>query len=294
VNPNRRRVRRSGARPSFEQARPSYTRRSTVRPPSSRYRAPRPNFNLPAIHLPAFPLIKAAWLKLAVVATLVLIFLVVVAHVTSLKQLKVQGNRSVSTAQVVQLADAGLRHQWFGHNTILISGGVLAAYLEQADPAIAHATVERSSLHTITIKVAERQPTLNWKTGGIVYLLDANATVISPTTPAYASLPTVTDSSNLPVKTGEQVAPTQFVTFCAELAQLLPGTGYQIAAMTVPASTSEVYVTTTTGLTLKFDTTRPAVGEVNDLKAVQAELEAANQTPTQYIDLRIPNKAYYM
>jgi cell division septal protein FtsQ len=294
VKPGQRRVQRSGARPSFGQSRPSYSRRSTVRSQPQRRRPRRPSLGLPSVRLPAFPLIKAAWLKLAVITTVILILLVVLAHLTTLRQLKVEGNRSVSTAQVVQLADTGLRHQWFGRNTILIDGGALASYLEQADPAIAQVTVSRSSFHAVTIKIAERQPTINWKTGGVVYLLDANATVISPTTGSYASLPTVTDSSNLPVKAGDRVAPTQFVTFCADLARLLPGTGYQVSAMTVPASTSELYVTTTTGLTLKFDTTRSAAGEINDLKAVQAELKAANKTPTQYIDLRIPNKAYYM
>ncbi len=291
MNPRRRQVRRSGARPSFGQPRPSYSRRPTVR---SQPRGGRSLPSLPELNLPAFPVIKIVWLRVAVITTLALIVLVFLANVTALRQVKVQGNHSVTSAQVQQLASAGLHQQWFGRNTVLIDGGALASYLQQTDPAIAHATVERSSFHTVTIKITERQPTLNWKTAGQVYLLDANATVIGPTSGVYASLPTVTDSSNLPVKAGDRVAPSQFVAFCATVAQLLPSTGYHVSGMTVPASTSEVYVTTSTGLTLKFDTTRPAGDEIADLTAVQAELKAAGKTPTQYIDLRIAHKAYYM
>lgn len=268
-------------------ARPTYTRRPIVRQRSSRSRSWRPSWR------PAMPVITIAWLRLVLLGLLALIILIGGARLTALKQVRVSGTHTLTTAHVTQLADAGLRHQWFGHNVLLVDTGALATYLEQSDLGIKQATVKRQLPHRLLITIQERQPTLNWKTGGNTYLLDANATVIGPTGGAYAKLPTVTDSTNLPVKVGDRVAPTQFVAFCVSLAALLPSTGYNIAQMTVPASTSEIEVTTTSGLTLKFDTTRPAGDEVADLTAVQAELKAAGKTPTQYIDLRIAHKAYY-
>jgi cell division septal protein FtsQ len=274
VRPERH-VRRSNSRPT-------YTRRPMVRQrPKTPWRRPK------------MPVIKVVWLRIALLGIGALLILIGIARLTALHQIRVKGTQTLTSAHVTQLANAGLRKQWLGHNLLLVDTGSLATYLEQADLGIKQATVQRQLPHTLLITIQERQPALNWKTGGTTYLLDSNATVIGPTGGVYAKLPTVTDSSNLPVKAGDRVAPTQFVAFCVNLAALLPSTGYAIQQMTVPTSTSEVYVTTTTGLTLKFDTTRPAGDEIADLKAVQAELQAAGQTPTQYIDLRIPHKAYY-
>ncbi|HUC87348.1 MAG TPA: FtsQ-type POTRA domain-containing protein [Candidatus Saccharimonadales bacterium] len=242
---------------------------------------------------PSLPVIKVAWLRLALLVIAALVVLIGGGRLTSLHHLQIKGTHTLTQARVTQLVNANLRKQWFGHNVLLVNTGSLASYLEQSDLSIKQATIQRKLPHTLVVTIQERQPALNWKTEGIVYLLDSNATVIGPTIGSYAKLPTVTDSSNLPVKVGNRVAPTQFVSFCVSLVALLPSTGYAIQQMTVPVSTSEVYVTTTSGLTLKFDTTRSAAGEVTDLKAVQAELQAAGKTPTQYIDLRIPNKAYY-
>ena len=291
MNPNRRRVRRTGARPTYTAPRPSYSRGAGARPAAKRTLPSLPRLSLRQI--PSLPIIRIRWLSLTLLIIVVVVVVTLIGHATALKQVKVSGNRSLTTAHITQLSQDGLGRQWFGHNTALVDTGSLANYLKQADPAIQQVQVERSGLHTLTVKVSERQPTLNWKTAGTTYLLDANATVIGPTASAYAGLPTVTDSSNLPAKTGERVAPTQFVTFCSQLAQLLPTTNYKAAAFTVPTSTSEVYVTTSTSITLKFDTTRPAGEEIADLKSVQTQLTALHQSPSQYIDLRIPHKAYY-
>lgn len=264
-----RRVRRAGMRPS-------YSRRAA--PPPRRLTLPR---------------IRLAWTRWVAVGVAIIAILFVLGQLTALKQVQVKGNHSLSTAHIDQLAHQGLSRQLFGHNVALVDAGGLAAYLQKEEPGIKQVKIQRHLPHTLTITIVERLPALNWKTSGSVYLLDTNATVIGPTPPTYVSLPTVTDSSNLPVKVGERVAPTAFVSFCTSIAQLVPTAGYTIQDMTVPETTSEVYVQTTQGVLLKFDTTRPAGEEIADLQAVKAQLAAAHKTPTQYIDLRIAHKAYY-
>ncbi len=278
--------------------RPSYTRRpvAPVRP----RRQARPTVtvsgladHLQKLSIPALPAgLRPLRLRIAIIAAAAILIVIIVSQATAIHRIRIQGNHIMSSAEVTRLVQAGVQRQWLS-SLLFINGGDLAAYLESADLGIKQASVQSQLPHTLVVTIQERQPTLNWRTGGVTYLLDSNATVIGPTTPEYAKLPTVTDSSNLPVKAGDRVAPTQFVVFCATLAHLLPATGYSVTTMTVPESTSEVYVTTQNGLVLKFDTTRSAEEEIGDLKAVQAELSAAHVTPTQYIDLRIPNKAYY-
>lgn len=256
--------------------RPSYSRRGA--PPPRRLTLPR---------------IRLAWTRWASVGIAIIVILFVLGQLTALKQVQVKGNHSLTTAHIDQLAHQGLSRQLFGHNVVLVDAGGLAAYLQQEEPGIKQVKIQRHLPHTLTITLVERMPALNWKTNGSVYLLDTNATVIGPTPPTYVSLPAVTDSSNLPVKVGERVAPTAFVSFCTSIAHLIPTAGYTIQDMTVPETTSEVYVQTTQGVLLKFDTTRPPGEEIADLQAVKAQLAAAHKTPTQYIDLRIAHKAYY-
>jgi cell division septal protein FtsQ len=257
--------------------RPSYTRRQ----------APQPRRQVQLQRL------RFGWLRWGGSVFLILLVLYGLLQLTAITQVKIQGNHTLTTARISQLAHQGLSRQLLGHNIVLINTGSLAAYLQQTEPGIKQASIERHLFHTLTVVIVERQPALNWKTNGSVYLLDTNATVVSPTNATYAHLPTVTDSSNLPVTIGERVAPTAFVSFCISIAQQLPAAGYAIQDITVPETTSEVYVQTNQGVLLKFDTTRPAGEEIADLQAVHAQLVAAHKTPTQYIDLRIAHKAYY-
>jgi cell division septal protein FtsQ len=268
MKPPRRQVRRSGLRPTY-----------------SRRQATRRTISL--------PMPRISWLRVIAPLVGVVIVLILIANLTALTTIRVKGERQLTVQHITSLTQSSLHQQWFGHNLILVNTGAVEANLLKVEPAIRQVSVSRHWFHSLVVTIQERQPTLNWKTSGTSYLLDANAIVIAPTIPAYAQLPTVTDSSNLPVKIGEQVAPSSFASFCSSLAQLLPTIGYPVTAMTVPATTSEVYVQTKGGLLLKFDTTRPAGEEVNDLKQVTAQLAAANQTATQYIDLRIEHKAYY-
>lgn len=265
---------------------PRHVRRVGMRPSYSRRQAPPPRrLQLPRIRL--------AWTRWVAVAVAIIAILFTLGQLTALKHVQVKGNHSLTTAHIDQLAHQGLAKQLFGHNVALVDTGGLAAYLQKEEPGIKQVSIHRHLPHTLSLTIVERLPALNWKTNGSVYLLDTNATVIGPTPPAYAALPTVTDSSNLPAKVGERVAPTAFVGFCISIVQLIPTAGYTIQDMTVPETTSEIYVQTTQGVLLKFDTTRPAGEEIADLQAVKAQLAAAHKTPSQYIDLRIAHKAYY-
>ena len=272
---SRRRVNRTGARPSY---RPSYSRQQ------SRRRRPVPNFSQVA---------SGFWIRLAVVSTLILLALVLIARGTAVSTVKVEGNHLLPTSSLVELGQKGLKDQWFGRNVLLINTSGLGDYLLGHELGLKEVKVKRQLPHALVIKVTERQPSLNWKTNGVLYLLDADGTIIGPTGGSYAKLPIINDSNNLPVKTGDRVVPTAFVRFCQDLTSLLPGAGQTISGFTIPASTSEVYVQTAKGITIKFDTTRPVGEEVDDLRQVLAELTKSKKSPAEYIDLRIEHKAYY-
>lgn len=269
-----RQVRRGSTRPAF-----------TSRP--SRTRKPKKRLKLPSAAL------SSASIKLAIISTLVLTALVVFAQATRLQSIKITGVTSLDADHLQRLAEEGANKQWLGRSAILLNTGNLEQFLVDAEPGIKEAEVSRQGLNSIKVNVSERQPKLNWKSGSIIYLLDIDGTVIGESKGPYTRLPTVSDSTNLPVEVGKRVAPSSFVNFCSEMYRRLPEVGIKPIEMIVPETTSEINIKTDKGYRVKMDTTRSVEGELASLKAVQAELTRQRRTPAEYIDLRIENKAYF-
>jgi cell division septal protein FtsQ len=276
VKPQRE-VKRYQTRPSYGTGYPRRRDRRDARP-EWRRRLPRVRINM---------------VKWAAIGVVLLIGLVMLSRATRLQEVRVSGTQLLDAGQVQRQAQQGIDKQWFGRNTLLLNGGGVVDFIKAGEPGIKQAVVKRRGWHAVEVVVVERQPSLNWKSSGTVYLLDVDGTVIGPSTERYAQLPVVNDSSNLPVKAGERVAPASFVTFCKEFIAGLSSAGLQAAEVTVPETTSEVQIKTNKGYILKLDTTRSAAGELGDLKAVLAELGKAKKSPAEYIDLRIEHKAYY-
>lgn len=155
-----RRVNRSGARPTY---RPPYSRQRT-----SRRRLRWPRFTW---------LASGFWLRLAAISTVLLLILVVIARGTAITKLEVEGNHTLRSAQLTNLMQEGLDDQWFGRNLLLANTAALADYLDKHELGLKQVTIQRRLPHTLAITVAERQPTLNWKTNGILYLLDRKSVV---------------------------------------------------------------------------------------------------------------------
>lgn len=265
-------------------------RRSSTRPMYGRRRANVVKRSKPS--LPAFR-IRASVLKLMAITAVILGILVAFAQLTKLEKISITGVQDLDKEHLQRVAEEGARKQWFGRNTMLLSTGALSDYMIEAEPGLKEVKIERQGFNSINLIIAERQPSLNWKAGGVIYLLDIDGTVIGESKGPYVKLPTVTDSTNLPVESGKRVAPSSFVSFCAEMYKRLPEAGVKPVDMIVPETTTEVNFKTDKGYLIKMDTTRTVEGELNDLKAVQSELAKAKKVPTEYIDLRIENKAYY-
>jgi cell division septal protein FtsQ len=239
------------------------------------------------------PEIKTGWIKLAAISAVTIGLLAFLGQATRLNTIRISGAKELDTGHLQRVAQEGASKQWFGRNALLLNTGALVTYIETAEPGVKSAQIKHRGFHTVEVVVTERQPSLNWKSNNILYLLDVDGTVIGPSKGSYVRLPTVTDSTNLPVKEGSIVAPASFVAFSGEFIRRLPEAGLQASEAIVPETTSELNIKTQQGYMLKLDTTRNAGSELDDLKNVQRELAKAHKAPTQYIDLRIEHKAYY-
>lgn len=175
-------------------------------------------------------------------------------------------------------------------NLLTISTARVASDLAAADPALRDIKVTRSWPAGIFVEAVQKQPALGWSTGNQKYLLDRDGTIIG-TLPATSQLTVITDGSNLPVTVGQRVVTASFVTFCTDVLSRLPSVGITVTGLSLRETTFDLYVQTSKGYYLIFDTKRAPVDEIADLKTVLTTLNG--KAPTQYIDMRINGKAYY-
>jgi cell division septal protein FtsQ len=207
------------------------------------------------------------------------------------KQITVEGNRAISRQQIVDQANTAMQKMWLSENLLTLREEKLAEAMKEHDSRLREVSLRRQWPNALLIKVVERQPSLNWQTGGQTYLLDNDGSVIGISNDA--AKPTVVDTSNLPVKPKDKIAPARFIEFCLAMVEQVTALDLNVVSLRITDTTNEVQATTNKGYAIKFDTTRDVASQISDLALVLDTLSKQQKTPTEYIDLRIPGKAYY-
>lgn len=256
--------------------------------------------NRPAIYGRPQPVRKRSSrpeIKLNLRATLSLIGLALIItwwwRAFRLSTVTISGSHNYSSSLISSEVQAELHRHWWWRNLTLVDTANLQKQLLAAEPQLASVAISRHWPHQLILQVTERKPNLGWQTGDKTYLLSQEGIIVAPAQDSKLKLPVVEDTTNLPVKLGDQVAPAGFVAFTLEADRLLAQQGYQVTNLKIPVTTNEVDIYTNKGYFIKFDTTRSIVGEMGDLSQVLTLLKSQNKTPSQYIDLRIDGSAYY-
>jgi cell division septal protein FtsQ len=209
----------------------------------------------------------------------------------SLEQINVQGTKNLEEAAVSRMAGDILKTNPFGFNLLTLSDHRLEKLLLAREPQLAQVKVKRQWPHALLLQVTEKELVLEWTTGTKKYLIDAGGSVVGEG--EHSQLLAVTDQTGLAVRVGDRVVPGRFVAFCQELVRQRQLAGLEIKQVEIAISTSEVSVHTQYPYVIKFDTTRGAEAQLKDLAKVQQELKRLGRTPSEYIDLRVADKAYY-
>ena len=223
---------------------------------------------------------------------LLLIGLVLIYRYFDVHQINVVGVDPSSVSALQQAARASLKQHWFEGNLLTLRPGTLSDDIMTVQYRVKDVSVKRVWPHGLKLVITARQPSINWQTGGVAYLLDIDGSVLGPS--GNKALPTVIDGANLPVKVGDRVVPTAFIQFVDRLTgEIKPQTGLVVSGISVPATTTELDVITTKNFVVKFDTTSGVEQQLTELNSVLATLSSLKKQPAQYIDLRIPGKAFY-
>jgi|SRR5688572_12129156 len=109
-----------------------------------------------------------------------------------------------------------------------------------------------------------------------------------------AGLPEVQDQSNVGISTGVIVLPSTGVTFVTEVARQLKAKGIVISSMTLPPDNGELHVRLKDlPYIIKFNMRGDARVEVGSYLALKHHLDGQKKVPSEYIDVRIENRAYF-
>lgn len=152
----------------------------------------------------------------------------------------------------------------------------------------------------VELAIEEREPLYVWQSGINFFLLDQDGVVFQETpsyTPEAFSQILIVDSTQVPVKTGEELPIRSILGFIdqvkKEWSQKINQTNY--LHFTVPGVKSQdIFVKTAIGFNVYFDLERDVGEQLENLKLIlNQEIGQETYTGLSYIDLRLSHMAYY-
>lgn len=226
---------------------------------------------------------------------LALIYAVVASSLFKVKKIELEGNQTLNSDSLKSQIQSVVGSSILNQNILFVSESQINQLLKTNNYQISQAKIERKPFNTIKVTITEQKPSVIWRSGNKVSIFteDGRAYTGEPNQTLLSSLPTVEDTTNLPVRSGEKTVSEQFVKFVGDIYTQLPQKGVEIQVMQIEETTTELIVVTKQGYKIKFDTTRPVSEQVTDLIAVLDLIKKQNKKITQYIDLRINSKAFY-
>ena len=109
-----------------------------------------------------------------------------------------------------------------------------------------------------------------------------------------SNMTTVSDESNLPITIGKQVLPTDTVSFITSVIAQLKATHTSIQSVSLPLEANELQVRIVgQPYAVRFNTQEDARLQTGTYLAVKKRLEGSGDIPKEYIDVRVPERAYY-
>jgi hypothetical protein len=248
---------------------------------------------------------SAIWrrLRLAAVALLLIALVVDQSLITKPPKVVFEGTNGTAyhyeagayAAAAKQLADSSVfnKTKWT-FNTSKLNRG-----LQQAFPELASV---RTTLplfgNTPLVHLIPGKPTLLvHTTANQTFVVDERGVAVATaqSSQPIAGLLTVTDQSGVPVSPGKAALPSSTVAFIQEVQAQLDSQKIELASAVLPAQSSELDIHIAgQGYIGKFNLQSDARGQAGTFAAVKAQLDAAHTPVTQYIDVRLPGRAYYL
>jgi cell division septal protein FtsQ len=179
---------------------------------------------------------------------------------------------------------------------LLLNPAALEASLMQASMHVTEVEVQHNPLLSrVTIRVASDRPALRWQTEGVQYTLSRSGIALYQTPlKGEEDLPLVLDKASLPVQLKSRVVPSDFVTYVQALQTAASGHKLSIRERSVRDSIRELEIKLTKrSYRIRLSTQGRAEEQMSAYSRLTRHFTQRSSHPASYIDLRIPNRAYW-
>jgi len=201
-----------------------------------------------------------------------------------------------------QAASKHLSASFWNKNKITADTGAAGAALKRQYPELDNVTITLPLMgHRPIYYLRAASPAFVLQAVNGTYVLDSNGKALltkdaaSPTT--VASLPIIADQTGLHAQLGKQAISSQEAQFISSVVSILAARQVAIDSLTLPAGAAQELDVRVAGkpYVIKFDMhdTQRARQQAGTYLATANNLSAQNVTPGQYIDVRVPGRAYY-
>lgn len=189
----------------------------------------------------------------------------------------------------------------WNRNKITVDTGSVQKQMEKKFPELTSISITIPWLtHRPVVHIQPATPALVLAKSSEAWLLDDQGRVLAKAVNRAAlgvsdELPSVTDQSGLQADLGDQVVPARHIRFMNTVIDQLAARQYTVAELILPSSSSQLDVRLANEpyivkFNLQNDSAREQAGT---FLATIARLKKDRAVPGQYIDVRVPGRAYY-
>ncbi|HSX08104.1 MAG TPA: hypothetical protein VLG11_04385 [Candidatus Saccharimonadales bacterium] len=206
-----------------------------------------------------------------------------------------------NTSIYQQAAEKQFTSSILNGNKLTVGTAGITAALQKQFPELQNVSIVLPLIgHRPVVYIQPANPVLFLTTqGGGVYLLDKSGRAliggdeaVNQTTKLH--LPTVHDGSGVQVAVGQVALPSGDVDFIAQVVGQLQAKVLQITSLDLPAGASELDVRMQgVGYVARFNMQGNAREQAGAFLATKQYLTGQHITPGQYVDVRVPQRAYY-
>ncbi len=170
--------------------------------------------------------------------------------------------------------------------------------LQRQFPEVANAIVTIPLLgHRPVVHIAVSSPAFILATTSGAYYISSDGKPlvrVSDVVNPLSNVTTVTDETNLPVTVGQQILPADTVAFISAVIAQFKATNTPVQSVVLPLEANELQVRVSgEPYVVRFNTLEDARVQVGTFLAVKQRLQGSGVVPKEYIDVRVPERAYY-
>jgi hypothetical protein len=179
-------------------------------------------------------------------------------------------------------------------NTDKLAREIMEAYPELGDVAVVLPLVSRRPV----VEILPAEPALVLASSTDTFVIDEKGRAVAFARDVESSirdkLPVVQDESGVLLERGRVVLTSEAIDLIAEVSAQLSARKVSLQSMILPTTANELYVRIKDKpYYVKFDLRGEGRQQAGAFLAVKEHLEKEKKTPKEYIDVRVPGKAFY-